>query len=324
MDTPVDPLVSVVIPTHKRLKTLERAIESVVGQTYKNIELIVVDDNDADSAVRGDVERLIRRYSGSAQVCYVQHEKNKGGAAARNTGIRQAKGAYVAFLDDDDEFLPRKIEAQVARLTKAPKEVAAVYCKAAFSIGNEKYAETTKVMTGNLQERLLAGGPAILGGSTLLIRRDALLELGGFDERFDHHQDVEILIRYFDTYLIDAVDEVLVTIHKDSGNGADARSLTAAKDRLYALSAERIDALGATARRRIVRKNSIEVANAWMREGDPGAAIRVLLRTEGITPGDFWRVFAVVPLKRVMRRIGVVRRLRATLDGSINGRSRQK
>ena len=103
-------VVSVIIPTYKRPKELERAIISVKNQTYKNIEIIVVDDNANDIEQRKSTEQVVKKYE---NIVYIQNKENLGGSKTRNIGIENAKGKYIAFLDDDDEFLPNKIEQQI-------------------------------------------------------------------------------------------------------------------------------------------------------------------------------------------------------------------
>src|SRR5690625_2563800 len=99
-----NPLVSVIIPTYKRPHMLARAIESVLNQTYINIEIIIVDDNSIESSYRKETIEFMRRYSEYNNILYVKHKENKGGSVARNTGIAIAKGKFVTFLDDDDEY----------------------------------------------------------------------------------------------------------------------------------------------------------------------------------------------------------------------------
>ena len=104
-----EPLVTVIIPTYRRATLLARAIEHVRRQTYRNLEIIVVDDGSPDST--GDVVRT--NAAQDSRIRYVRHERNKGLPAARNTGIRAATGEYIAFIDDDDEWRADKIERQL-------------------------------------------------------------------------------------------------------------------------------------------------------------------------------------------------------------------
>lgn len=107
------PLVSIVIPTYSRPMYLERCIESVLGQTYCNIELIVVDDNNPNTNERLETEKVMEKYTNNEKVCYLKHSHNKNGSAARNTGWKHSKGKYITFIDDDDEINNKKIEKQV-------------------------------------------------------------------------------------------------------------------------------------------------------------------------------------------------------------------
>ena len=108
------PEVSVVITTYKRPEKLGRAIKSVLDQTLKEWELIIVDDNNGDSPFRSETEAFMASYLADPRVRYIKHEKNSGAPAARNTGIKAAAGTYIALLDDDDEFESTKLEKQLA------------------------------------------------------------------------------------------------------------------------------------------------------------------------------------------------------------------
>lgn len=110
------PIVSVIIPTYKGSSALNRAIDSVLCQSYKEIEIIVVDDNDPTSDERKNTEALMSRYIGDKRIRYIKHQRNSNGAVARNTGITAATGKYIAFLDDDDYYLPNRIEKSVRYL----------------------------------------------------------------------------------------------------------------------------------------------------------------------------------------------------------------
>ena len=103
--------VSVIIPTYKRPDSLDRAINSVLGQTYPYVEVIVVDDNNPDTEGRRQTEAKMASFADNLRVKYVKHEQNKNGAAARNSGAKASTGDFIAFLDDDDEFLPKKNES---------------------------------------------------------------------------------------------------------------------------------------------------------------------------------------------------------------------
>lgn len=108
------PIVSVIIPTYKReIKYLSRAINSVISQTYTNVEIVIVDDNSPNSNFRKEVSDFMEHYEHDLRFVYLKNAKNVGGSLSRNNGINAASGEYITFLDDDDEYLPRKIENQL-------------------------------------------------------------------------------------------------------------------------------------------------------------------------------------------------------------------
>ncbi len=109
----MNPKVSVITPTYKRPHFLERAVDSILNQTYENIQVVVVDDNAELPESRKKTEEVMAKYKNDPRVLYIQNEKNCGGGISRNVGISACDGEYVAFLDDDDEFEPPKIEAEL-------------------------------------------------------------------------------------------------------------------------------------------------------------------------------------------------------------------
>ena len=115
------PKVSVVIPTRNRAAFLQAAIQSVLNQTFQDFEIIVVDDASADQTAQ-----VIQSFT-DPRINYIRHETNKGQGVTRNDGINQASGEYVALLDDDDEWLPEKLEKQVRLLDSSPSKVGLVY-----------------------------------------------------------------------------------------------------------------------------------------------------------------------------------------------------
>ena len=110
--------VSVVVPTHNRPHFLGRTIDSLLAQTYPDTEIVVVDDNAPDSPARADTEALMKKYQNHENVVYVQNEKPLGGGPARNEGIKASHGDYITFLDDDDIYLPEKVDTQLSFMLK--------------------------------------------------------------------------------------------------------------------------------------------------------------------------------------------------------------
>ena len=114
------PEISVIIPTFNYGKYIERAIDSILTQTYQDFEIIVVDDGSTDNT------KEIIRSKKSDKIRYF-YQENKGAPAARNKGIVESKGKYIAFLDADDEWLPTKLEKQVDKFQKSSNKVALIY-----------------------------------------------------------------------------------------------------------------------------------------------------------------------------------------------------
>lgn len=180
--------VSVVIPTYKRSTMLRRAIDSILSQTYKNIEIIVVDDNNPDSEWRKKTEAVMSHYLGNDLIKYIKHEKNLNGSAARNTGIKESKGDLVTFLDDDDWYYPKKIEKQVEYLFSHP-EHHAVYC------GWKRYGNEIPIGEGDMSFSILSGKSIIITNSIMMWKKDAVA-CGGFDPSFRRHQEAVFLLNY--------------------------------------------------------------------------------------------------------------------------------
>lgn len=198
-----EPLVSTIITTYKRPTLLKRAILSVLNQTYNNIEIIVVDDNNPNSKYRKMTEDVMSDFISNPQVHYVKHEVNKNGAAARNTGIDIAKGKYVTFLDDDDEFAKNKIRRQAEVIEGSNYEAA--YC----GIKGEGLEDRPNIK-GNLLFETLSGELLIRTG-TIMMNREIAILIGGWDTNYRRNQEVGFLSRYFmNGYKMTVVSEPLL------------------------------------------------------------------------------------------------------------------
>lgn len=207
-------LVSCVIPSYKRTNTLKRAIDSVLVQTYSNMEVLVVDDNIAGDEFSIALHEIIDGYKDDKRVILVTQPKHINGAEARNVGIRAAHGEWIAFLDDDDEWLPTKIEKQMDALQATPECMGAscyydefVSCKLVHSC--------PPYTTENLNMKVFCRQVAIYT-PTLLLRKDKLLEFGAFDNSLFRHQDLQLLVEFTFRNKMVVVPEVLVNVYGDS------------------------------------------------------------------------------------------------------------
>lgn len=210
----MEELVSVIIPTYKGAKKIARAIESVLSSTYRNIEILIVDDNEPDSVERKQTEELVHKYIGK-RVKYITHSNNKNGAAARNTGINHARGEYITFLDDDDYILPNRIEYAVNMLKMEERDTFFSGVCIVRSGVDCRIVHVPKVIT---PKTVLLNDKVIGTGSNLFIRSRIVNEIGGFDESFVRYQDREFLMRLCKVAKICVSDEVLVIKSKNGQN----------------------------------------------------------------------------------------------------------
>lgn len=205
--------VSVIIPTYNRLSLLKKAMESVLTQTYTNFEIVVVDDGSSD----GTREYLLPL--NDQRIKSVLLDTNKGANAARNAGIRKADGRYIAFLDDDDEWLSDKLEKQV-NIFKHNNDVGIVYSTAVIMLVNENIEyNTAPEAKGKIFNELLLSN--VIGStSTVILRRELLSMHGMFDERMPSMQDYELWLRLSKHTEVDFVKKPLIlyrcTTKKDS------------------------------------------------------------------------------------------------------------
>ncbi len=198
-----EPLVSIIIPTYKRSNMLSRAIDSVLNQTYKNVEIIVVDDNNENTQYRRDTEIVMKKYKENHKVKYIKHSKNMNGAVARNTGIKNSRGEYIGFLDDDDIYYKEKIQKQVEYLEKNI-EYDAVYC--ARKVKNFEHRPRKH---GDLTFEILSGQYLVIT-FMFLMKKGAAVKCGGWEESFSRNQEAAFLLKFFDKgYKIGYIDEVL-------------------------------------------------------------------------------------------------------------------
>lgn len=202
-----DNKVSAVIITHNRKKMLSNAIRSVLNQTYNNIELIVVNDNSTDGT-KEYLQDLLKKEE--IKVININEAHSRGGGYARNVGIRNSTGNYIAFLDDDDVWNSQKIQKQVSFLDKNPS-YGMVYCRRIdkdYSSDTQKLESTKGKMSGNLSNTCFT--KTVCTSSSMMVRKEIFYNIGGFDEKLQFWQDFELNIRIAHYTLIGFLNEPLM------------------------------------------------------------------------------------------------------------------
>jgi glycosyltransferase involved in cell wall biosynthesis len=200
------PKVSVIIPTHNRGEMLRRAIDSVLNQTYKDFELIVISDGCTDNT-----DEIVASYA-DPRIKFFSHEKSRGTSAARNTGIRASTGQYVAFLDDDDEWTPKKLELQMPIIENSPLEVGLVYTWMDYLFHGKSIAVHAPRLRGNVFENML-DKQALGGCPTIIIKHEVLDRVDGFNENLPRGNDADFIRRITKYYHVDYVPKILAKIH---------------------------------------------------------------------------------------------------------------
>jgi len=198
--------VSVVIPTFNRSEFLNHAIQSVLDQTFQDFEIIVVDDGDISSAP------VVEKFSDS-RITYIQHQTpRRGGSAARNTGIKVASAPLVAFLDDDDTWVPEKLQLQYDALRDSDSNVG-------FCFSGIKKLELSGISKTSVEEGLsdlhITALTRFKGymTSTLLIKKNVFDVIGFFDEHLPSHQEAELVLRMSQQFKGIGLNKPLATIN---------------------------------------------------------------------------------------------------------------
>lgn len=223
-----DPLVSIIIPTRNRADFLKRSVGSVLSQTCRDFEIIIVDDCSIDHT-KQTVDAFLDN-----RIRYIRHEVNKGAGATRNSGIREAKGKYVAFLDDDDEWVPEKLERQLAVFQGSGEmNVGLVYSGFIYtSSDSEVHREIKPQFRGKVFKNILQ--TCILGSATPLIKKDILVKAGLFDESLLSCEDWDLWIRISRLCNFDFVPDPLAKayVHGDQLSVNLMRNMSARKNML--------------------------------------------------------------------------------------------
>lgn len=211
--------VSIVIPTYGHPTLLEKSILSVLNQTLKDLELIIVDDNNPNTPERMATEDMVCKLQrNDSRIKYIKHFCNKNGAVARNTGFAVAQGKYISLLDSDDEYMPDRLQKCYDVMEQTPSSVGGVFTGCEFRRAGKTYLRYTDVKDGNFLVDTLACKFMFCTGSNIFVRKCVIDELNGFDGNFLRHQDYEFLVRVFEKYSLKAIPEILVIKNNENFN----------------------------------------------------------------------------------------------------------
>lgn len=286
--------VSVIVPTHNRPHFLGRTIDSLLAQTYCNTEIVVVDDNAPDSPARADTQALMKSYEQYDNVVYIRNKKPMGGGLARNEGIRAATGDYVTFLDDDDIYLPEKVETQISFMLE--KDLDMSFTDVFIHSAEGKLVEYRRHSYVNdcSNEELFRQHiiHSLCPTSTYMVKRDFILSAGGF-RGVPMGQDFMLMwdmlehgakTGYFPvSYIIQYIhNEGRISLGKNKVNGEKA---------LYELKKTKLDLLSAKERRYVRFRHYAVLSVACKRSADPLNALRYGIKTVFASPADVIKEF---------------------------------
>ncbi|MDP9024893.1 MAG: glycosyltransferase [Candidatus Eremiobacteraeota bacterium] len=301
------PLVSCVIPSYNYARYLRAAIESALGQTHRDIEVIVVDDGSTDESIE-----VLRSYGD--RIRWIA-QANQGVSAARNAGIREARGEFIGFLDSDDAWRPTKIERQLSLMDDP--EVGLVHCWVCEIDGDGR---TLQIVGGGMRgwplvEHAQLQSTVLGGGSGALLRRKCFDELGGFDVKLSMSADWDMWRRVMGKYRVELVEEALLDyrIHapatqQDTPFRQQSKRLALYEhDVLRAFDSMFADPDAATVRpyKRLAYAKAYSVlAASHYVAGQPGRAARYVINSVLLSPGPLTQML----LRKARREVGTLAR----------------
>jgi len=194
-------LFSIIIPTFNRSSVIERAIESVLNQSFTDFELIIVDDGSTD-----ETKTLLNKYENRIQYIY---QENKGVSAARNLGVKEAKGKWLAFLDSDDEWLNKKLELQNKYIENNPG-IKIVHGNEIWIRNGVRVNQMKKHAKGGGDQFIRSLDLCLISPSTVALRKDLYCELGGFREDFVVCEDYDLWLKITHQYEVGFIEEDLI------------------------------------------------------------------------------------------------------------------
>ena len=278
------PRVSVIIPAYNRAHLIGETLESVLNQTFKDLEVIIVDDGSTD-----DTKSVVSRYNGPIKYIY---QSNQGLPGARNTGISAANGEYIAFTDSDDLWISDKLQRQVDLLDAEP-QVGMVYCGYQFVGASCEYLPLPEIyrlhplQRGCILRDLFRFD--FIPSTTVMVRRRCLDETGPFDTTLNlASEDWDLWLRFAKRYEISYVDKTLALIRVHDGNWASERvAVGTVQVILKHLSSEDTRAALGNEWKPVYRDRYIAVANYYYNSGEMKKARKFYLKALKVDSSSF-------------------------------------
>ncbi|CAM3015070.1 glycosyltransferase family 2 protein [Halobacterium salinarum] len=265
----LEQMISVVLPVYNQPELLREALQSVQKQSLENVEVVVVDDASEDA-----ISHVVNEFGEWARL--ICHETNRGAAAARNTGIEHAEGKYVAFLDADDIWEPTKLEQQLVAFEHAEDSVGLVYTGfVQYELDGSEWEQYPEAR-GNIYVEELERD-LVNPTSTVMVQRDVLEEVGGFDTNLPSRQDYDLWIRITEHYEVDYVDEILVDKREQPDSiSKDFKSRLEGDLAVFEKVKERSSELGFFTRSRIFSYHHHIIGRDYDSNGDRWKALKHL------------------------------------------------
>lgn len=225
-------MISCIIPTYKRSDSLMRAVNSILNQTHKDLEVIIVDDNEPNDEYSLIVQEKLNNFV-DRRLKYLQQKRHINGAAARNFGVEHSQGQFIAFLDDDDEWMTDKLEKQISVLRDLDPSYGAVSSLTTIYINGKKIRTTPPYNETGLHKKVLEHSVSIFTG-TVLFRKDSLDKTGYFDTKLERHQDLQLFTDFLAHFKIKPMNISLMKSHvDDEGNRPNTYKLVKVKKEFF-------------------------------------------------------------------------------------------
>lgn len=285
--------VSVIIPTHRReLRLVKRAVDSVASQTYDDVEIVVIDDSPADYPEREAIAGYLGTVKASGGVQYIQNKAPMGGSLSRNVGISAAEGDYITFLDDDDEYLPEKVEKQLSFMLENGCDLSfsnmIMYNEAGKVVDYRDHPGITDFKNETLLRYHLTKN--LSGTPTFMFKTEKLREIGGFpDARMG--QDFYMMLKAIESGLeIRYIETCDIKVYKHSSGGiSQGRNKIEGENALYEFKKQYFNRLSKQEIRFVKFRHYAVMVVAYLRNRNPFAAAGMGFMAFVSSPSDFFK-----------------------------------